>query len=186
MLEIEQVRSVELDFPRTRQTYTCDCGPDILVPTLVYYGVEWREDQVMKLAHLRKSGTNKADILHCINYFGFDHRDGQLTLEDICDGIDHEWPTIITLQAYGANPVDYSTDYDDGHWVAAIGYYMNDSRVTRIIFQDPSSFVRTWLSPTELQERWHDIDAGKKKIHNWGCTVIGTPVYRSTEIRHMD
>ncbi len=53
--------------------------------------------------------------------------------------------------------------------------WVNDKR--KIIFEDPSSVVRTHLSYKELKKRWHDR-AGNKIYKNWGMAVFGKkPTY---------
>ena len=40
----------QLNFPELRQTYNYDCGASALQGVMVYYGVEMREDVLMKEA----------------------------------------------------------------------------------------------------------------------------------------
>jgi hypothetical protein len=53
---------------------------------------------------------------------------------------------------------DWRKDYDDGHYVIVIGHYDNI-----IIFEDPSSFRKTWMTEEEFAVRWHDEDPLLKK-----------------------
>ena len=53
-------------------------------------------------------------------------------LADLRRGIDAGHPTLITLQAYRTSNRPYRELWDDGHWVAAIGYDRH-----RIYFEDP-------------------------------------------------
>ena len=52
-------------------------------------------------------------------------------------------------------------------------------------FEDPASYFRTWLADEELQERWHDIDKGRR-IRHWGCTLQVNGVYQHDRQSHMD
>jgi ABC-type bacteriocin/lantibiotic exporter with double-glycine peptidase domain len=76
---------------------------------------------------------------------------------------------------------DWKTDYDDGHYAIVIGYHGNI-----IIFEDPSSIRRTWLTEEEFLARWHDVDPRKnKKLEHFAMVLMGKePVRKGVE--HMD
>jgi ABC-type bacteriocin/lantibiotic exporter with double-glycine peptidase domain len=170
-----------LEYPETRQTFCYDCGANGLVSFLVYGGVEEREDRVALLAKTTKNGTDPAGILRVLNYYGLPYTAGDhMQPDNLRAGIDQGFPTILALQAYRASHRPYRELWQDGHWVVAIGY---DER--RILFEDPSSFFRTWLGDQELHERWHDLDA-KKRIIGWGCTLLIKGVYHHDLQRHME
>ncbi len=170
-----------LTYPETRQIFCFDCGANGLASILVYAGVEEREDRIAILAKTTKSGTGTAGVLRVVNYYGLPHRAGQHTqVNDLRAGIDEGFPTLITLQAYRSSNRPYRELWQDGHWVVAIGH---DDR--RILFEDPSSYHRTWLGDEELRERWHDIDKGKR-IFGWGCTVCVSGRYQHDRMDHMD
>ena len=156
-----------IEYPETRQTFCFDCGANLLVSALVFAGVEEREDRVALFARTTKAGTGTAGVLNTFNYFGLPFRARQrMRLADLRRGIDAGHPTLITLQAYRTSNRPYRELWDDGHWVAAIGYDRH-----RIYFEDPSAFHRTWLADEELRQRWHDLDRGKR-IWQWGCTLL--------------
>ena len=68
------------------------------------------------------------------------------------------------------------------NYVVCIGYSSD-----RIIFEDPSSYTRTYLSFNELEERWHDRDDNNKKDPESVSIVIkGKPKFKSNKIVHMD
>ena len=170
-----------LSYPETRQMYNCDCGANALQSTLVYAGVEEREDRIALLAKNTKNGTGTTGVLRVYRYYGLPHLAGQhMTIDDLRAGIDQGFPTIITLQAYRESNRPYRELQGDGHWVVAIGY---DER--RLIFEDPSSFFRTWLGDEELNERWHDVDRGNR-IQRWGCTLQVCGRYQHDRLDHMD
>jgi hypothetical protein len=81
---------------------------------------------------------------------------------------------MLVLQAYRTSSHQYENLQNDGHYVVAIG---NEKR--RIIFEDPSAYVRTWLADAELNERWHD-----HKLIRWGCTLLA-PAWPPRFV-HMD
>jgi len=169
-----------IPYPETRQVFNFDCGANALVSVLVFAGIEEREDRVALLARTTKSGTGTAGVLRVLDYYGLAHNAGRMNVNDLREGIDRGFPTLLTLQAYRESSRPYRELWDDGHWVVAIGY---DDR--RILFEDPSAFHRTWLADVELSERWHDVDRGKR-IWQWGCTVQVAGRYEHDRIVHMD
>jgi len=108
----------------------------------------------------------------------FDSR--TMTIQDIKNYIDKKVPVIILLQAWNGKITNYTHDFHDGHRVVAIWYDKN-----KIIFEDPYSFERTFLSYQELEERWHAKEGNKKIIHH-GIAVFGDETYHSSKIIHMD
>lgn len=172
----------ELEFPTLRQFSDWDCGDaGVLCAVLAYYGIEVREDWIVRLARSnQRKGTNAGDILRVLRYYGLPFRAGRMTVPMIRAAIDRYEPVILTLQAYG-NPASYKKSDRNGHWVTAIGY-LNDW----IKFHDSASYCHTWLAVEELRERWHDMDAKGKRLVHWGCIVSGRPVFRRNKIVHMD
>lgn len=170
-----------LSFPELRQIYNYDCGACAVCCVLAYYGLDVREEWVMQLAKTNSDeGTPINGIISVFDYFGFSTDHGTKDEGMLCNAIDNGFPTIITLQAYRSENKPYSECWNDGHYVVAIGYDRS-----KIYFEDPSSYKRTWLSRKELFERWHDVDNGEK-IYWWGCTVQGEPKYVANDATHMD
>ena len=170
-----------IEYPETRQTFCFDCGANLLVSALVFAGVEEREDRVALFARTTKAGTGTVGVLNTFNYYGLPFRARQrMRLADLRRGIDAGHPTLITLQAYRTSNRPYRELWDDGHWVAAIGYDRH-----RIYFEDPSAFHRTWLADEELRHRWHDLDRGQR-IWQWGCTLLVRGRFQRGHHIHMD
>jgi ABC-type bacteriocin/lantibiotic exporter with double-glycine peptidase domain len=46
-----------LDFPSLAQTYGYDCGANVLRAVLFFYGLDSREDKIIKLAGACRRGT---------------------------------------------------------------------------------------------------------------------------------
>ena len=62
---------------------------------------------------------------------------------------------------------DRAGQWDDGHWVVAIGY-----SPTGVFFEDPSlQAVRGFLSYRELLTRWHDTGPHRKHMPFYGLAV---------------
>jgi ABC-type bacteriocin/lantibiotic exporter with double-glycine peptidase domain len=171
-----------LEFPETRQVFSFDCGASSLVSMLVYSGIDEREDRIAALAGTTRSGTNVAGVVRVFSYYGLPFRIGsRMKAADLRAAVDQGCPVLIAIQAYRESGQPYTKLWGDGHWVVAIGY---DER--RIYFDDPSSFHRTWLADEELHQRWHDLDAGGRRLHGWGCTLLVAGVYQPLFCSHMD
>jgi ABC-type bacteriocin/lantibiotic exporter with double-glycine peptidase domain len=172
----------QLKFPELRQTYEWDCGAKALQAVLTYYGIEIREELLMKYAKTNsKDGTSISKMQYVLKKFELKFDAKQMTIKDLKNYIDRKIPVIILLQAWNGKILNYTNDFHDGHWVVAIGYDAN-----KIIFEDPYSFERTFLKSKELEERWH----AKEKdniILNFGIAVFGKkPKYNPNKIIHMD
>ncbi|MDD3285555.1 MAG: cysteine peptidase family C39 domain-containing protein [Patescibacteria group bacterium] len=159
-----------ISFPCLRQSYEWDCGASALQSVLAYYGFDIREEIIIKLAGTNKKGTPVRGIKKTLNKYKLAIEGGKISIEEIKNYLDREIPVIILLQAWTKKQkIDWSNDWQDGHYVVAIGY---DSK--KIYFSDPSSFRTTFLNYQELENRWHDIDSNGKKYLNWGLAVIGS------------
>jgi uncharacterized protein YvpB len=73
----------------------------------------------------------------------------------------------LRLQAWSLeNKTDWKTDWENGHYVIAIGY---DDK--KIYFEDPWCATRSFLKYQELIDRWHDVDTDGKKYVNLGIVI---------------
>lgn len=172
-----------LDFPSIRQTYKWDCGANVVQSVLEYYGIDQREEDVIRIAGTDKTGTTIEGIEHAIKKFRLKYKTGPIDIEELQEYIRKKMPVIIPLQAWTRKQkVNWEKNWADGHYVVAIGYDRS-----RIIFEDPSSFNRTYLTYLELKRRWHDADVDGNRYINWGIAVYGKrPAYKSRTIKHMD
>ncbi len=182
-----------LTYPETRQFYAFDCGANALMSMLVYAGVEEREERIAKLAGTtEKEGTSTEGILFCFGYFGLEVSAGEgMTIADIREAIDQGHPVLLTLQAYrdADNMTPYKDDWDDGHYVVAIGYEGDGTAPDgKIILEDPASFHRTFLTDGELDVRWHDSDgaANPPRLEHWGCILMTPGVYNPDITERME
>jgi ABC-type bacteriocin/lantibiotic exporter with double-glycine peptidase domain len=158
-----------IDFPRGRQTYGYDCGAKALQMVLVYYGIELREDKIIKMAKTTTAGTPIAGILHVAEKYGLHAEAKQMTIDDLKKYISHKKPVILVLQAWTEKDhVNWKKDWADGHYVVAVGY---DRK--RIYFEDPAAFLRTYIPIKDLMARWHDVDTEGKKYFNYGIVFHG-------------
>lgn len=171
-----------LDFPELRQAYEYDCGAKVLQAVLTYYGIEIREELLIKYAKTNsKEGTSRQGIINTLKKFHLKYDSKNMTITELRDYIDKKIPVIILLQAWNGKNVDYTESYSDGHWVIAVGYNRD-----KIFFEDPYSFKRTFLKNKELETRWHAQEE-EEKILNYGIAVFGKKkTYNSKKIVHMD
>ncbi len=171
-----------LDFPKLRQTFEYDCGAKALQSVLTYYGIEVAEELLIKLAKTnKKSGTSIKNMTSVLKKYNMQFDEKNMTIKDLKEYINKKIPVIILLQAWNNHTINYSNDFHDGHWVVVIGYGR-----TKLIFEDPYSFERTFLNNKELDERWHSKENGDK-IFNYGIAVYGKKIkYNSKKIIHMN
>lgn len=89
-----------------------------------------------------------------------------MTIADLKKTIDAGKPVICLIQAWADKAVDYSNDWEDGHYVVAIGHDSDN-----IYFMDPSTLSNYTFIPTkEFVNRWHDTD-GKEKLVHFGLII---------------
>lgn len=174
--------------PLTRQATDYTCGVAVLQSIFAYFGKEWREDRLAKeLQADPEYGTKYSNIVEFAKAQRFDvqvHFD--MTLEFLKRLLDENKPVILAIQAWSDNPIDYKEDWDDGHYVVAIGY---DER--NIYFMDPSTLGNyTFIPVQEFLERWHDTDsdANSTKLIHFGIVVSqdSLPGYNPRAIIKME
>jgi predicted double-glycine peptidase len=171
----------KMDFPDLRQAFEYDCGAKALQAVLAYYGIDESEENIMIAAGTnQKIGTKIEGMTKVIAKYELTHDSKRMTIKDIIDYIDNDIPVLILLQAWNTEAKDYTDDYDDSHWVVAIGYSENE-----IYFEDPYTFTTAMLSYDELEKRWHAKEEGII-IENHGIAVYGKkPYYNSNNIVRM-
>ena len=167
-----------------RQTSDFDCGVTALQVVMEHYGVYMRNRELMKKLKTNENGTRYENMIALAEKKGFTvFADENVTLEEVKGYIDKGYPVIVLVQAWAERYMtieEWETDYDDGHYVVVIGYEENI-----VIFEDPASTRRTWLTEEEFIARWHDKDTKtKKKLEQFAMVLMGKePVTRLPE--HM-
>lgn len=172
-----------INLPQLRQTYYFDCGAKALQSILGYYGIEVREDKIIKIAKTDEKGTSVQAIKKVINRYGLKMKASKMNIEILKKNIDDKIPTLVLIQAWPLKQkINWKNSWIDGHWVIVIGYTKE-----KIIFEDPSSIYKTYLKYDELLERWHDIGLDGKKYLNFGIAVFGKkPTFNRDKIIHMN
>jgi predicted double-glycine peptidase len=164
-----------IDLPTGRQTFDFDCGAKALQLVFTYYGIDVREDELMKELKTDERGTCVANIIAAAKRRGFEiiaKRD--ISLETVKKFVDQKNPVIVLVQAWADRYMtleDWKRDYDHGHYVIVIGYSDNI-----IVFEDPGSIRRTWLTEEEFLARWHDIDHRTgHRLKHFAIVLLGKP-----------
>lgn len=158
-----------LTFPELRQNFQYDCGASALQSIFAYYGIDIREEILMKkLKTTKRYGTKINNIKEVALGYGFKVDIKEMDLDMLKNYIKQKTPVILLLQAWSDKKVNYKKNKDNGHYVVAIGYDKNN-----FYFEDPYSVLRTYLSFEELNERWHDRQTVKGLLRNIGIVVHG-------------
>ena len=191
-----------LDFPRLRQVHKYDCGAIVTQAIFEYYGIDVREDRIIKMEKTKKRGTPIGKIIKTLKRYKLKPKFRKFTISQVKKFISKGHPVILVLQAWTVknkdkwedwmkiNPekdlikIDWSKDWKDGHYVVAIGYDKN-----KMYFEDPGSIFKEYLTFDELMERWHDTSGnnrrkGRKYIH-YGIVVSGKKAYDGRKIVKM-
>ena len=171
--------------PLTRQATDYTCGVAALQSILYYYGQEFREDELAKkLGATPADGTRYPRIVEFAKSLNFrvEVRTG-MTVDDLKRLMDEKKPVILLIQAWPESTVDYARDWNDGHYVIAVGYDRQN-----IYFMDPSTLGNyAFISLREFPDRWHDKD-GQTLLYQFGMVISKDPpggVYNPEEVKRM-
>lgn len=170
-----------LKYPELRQTYCWDCGAKAIQSALAYYGIDVREQLVMQIAGTTKSGTPPIGLKKVAKKHQLDYKAGKMKIADVKKYIDRKIPVILLVQAWsGRKKTDWENDWDDGHYVVAIGY---DDK--KIYFEDPSSTVRTFLEYGELKNAGTTLVAGTERSLSTGAWLFSGKKRSLSQIRRF-
>lgn len=173
-----------IDLNTMRQTYTFDCGAKALQSVLAFYGVDVREEDLLKKLKTTEDGTKVRKVISVAESYGFEVKHGKITLDILKKIIKLGVPVIVLLQAWSETKKsleEWKDDWEDGHYVVVIG-----AENGKIVFEDPSSVKRTWLTDEEFIARWHDIDSDSdEKFVNYAIVVYGKKP-ETDSYEHMD
>lgn len=154
--------------PLMRQSTDYTCGVAALQSLLAYYGQDVREDVLSKELHANhKIGTRYKDIQHYAEAHGLSvHVQQGMTLAQLKSSIQSGRPVVCLIQAWAEKKTDYNTDWNDGHYVVAVGF--DDDK---LLFMDPSTAGHyAYIPLQEFEQRWHDID-GKVRLNHFGMSI---------------
>jgi len=168
-----------------RQTFDFDCGAKALQIVMEYYGVEMREDELLKELKTDESGTSYLNMIALAENKGFQVLAAHgVSLAELKSFIDQGYPVIVILQAWADRYMtleDWRSSFEHGHYAIVVDYQDHI-----IVFEDPASIRRTWLSEREFLARWHDIvPRTQEKLRHFAMVLMGKePAVRRPE--HMD
>lgn len=174
--------------PLVRQTDDYTCGVAALQSVLHYYGHTIRADRLAAaLKADPEQGTHYRRMATYAESHGLDVTIyTEMEIEALRKLLDRGVPVIVALQAWGdRGPDDYTDEWDDGHYVVAVGYDKE-----RFYFMDPSTLGNYTYIPTgEFLTRWHDCyeEAGEIiRVARLGIALHGAKVhYARDRIIHM-
>lgn len=176
-----------IDFPSGRQTFDFDCGAKALQLVLAYYGSDIPEAKLIDELKCSTEGTASKNIIAVAEKHGFKvHAKCNFTLSKIKEYIDNNVPVIVLIQAWAKKPMtleEWKLDYDDGHYAVVVDHYGSI-----LVFEDPASFCKTWMTEREFLARWHDRDpASQAQLEHFGMAFLGKEPYPKHRIlEHMD
>jgi predicted double-glycine peptidase len=173
-----------IDLNEMRQTYDYDCGPKALQTVIAYYGIDVREEKLLKQLDANDDGTKVSKIIEVAKRYGFKVKHGTISLSDLKETVNSGYPVIVLVQAWSGRKMskeDWEKDWEDGHYVVVIG-----AEREMLVFEDPSSIRRTWLTDEEFMTRWHDVDTDtNEKLLNYAIILYGIKSDKK-DYEHMD
>jgi predicted double-glycine peptidase len=148
-----------IHIPITRQATNYTCGAAAVGSILHWLDpqLDFSEDHLAaEMKSHRVHGTSIANIERYVRRLGLvvDWRNGW-TMDSLEQSVKAGIPVLVLIQAYReSDEVDWSTDWDDGHFVVVNGL---DER--NVYMMDPSQRGNyTFIPRAEFLARWHDQD----------------------------
>ncbi len=174
-----------IDLPSGRQTFDFDCGAKALQLVMAYYGVEMREDALLEELACDSEGVSVQHMVSVAEKAGFQvAAKCGFSLEEVKRYIDENQPVIVLVQAWAERYMtleDWKEDNDDGHYAIVVGYHGYI-----IVFEDPASFRKTWMTEEEFIARWHDLDTRTgERLDRFGMVLLGRQPAKKV-MEHMD
>lgn len=172
--------------PSGRQTFDYDCGAKALQLVLAYYGLDFREDVLIEELGTTEYGTLAKNMAEFSRGQGFEVIvEKGMILENLKKYIDERRPVIVLMQAWVDRYMtirDWEAVNEHGHYVVVIGY-----KDGIMIFEDPSSFPRTWMTEEEFLSRWHYTDIRtKENMDRFAVVLTGKEPAVTSRLEHMD
>ncbi len=171
--------AIRIDLPNVVQLSDHTCGPAALLAICAYYGVgPDDEDAIAADMKATADGTDPYQIVDAAQRYGLRVKEYRvMSNKRLRRCLDKRRPVVLMLQAWGdPPPASYEADWDDGHWVVAIGY--DDDGV---YCEDPSlPAARGFVTWDELRKRWHDVEGpANDHTERYGVAIWKRGVKRS-------
>jgi predicted double-glycine peptidase len=163
--------AIKIDLPNTTQAKDWTCGPSALLAICGYYGVgPEKEKEVVADMKATDKGTDPIQIVRTARGYGLKVEEFRpMEIDELLGALQERRPVMLMIQAWADVPrSSYRNDWDDGHWVVAIGYDMKG-----VYFEDPSLHnVRGFLTYQQLDDRWHDIEGqDEHHVERYGAVI---------------
>lgn len=117
--------AIKLDLPDVVQTKGYTCGAAALLAICRYYGIGPRSERgVVEDMRFGKAGSDPKHVLRAVAKYGLAHEEFRpMTTQQLRACLDRGHPVMVMLQAWADPPPrSYADDWEDGHWIVAIGY----------------------------------------------------------------
>ena len=178
-------RAIKVDLPDTRQTTNYSCGASALQAICGYFvvGPAEEEDYIRDLKLDPRVGAHAFQIKRAALKYGLRVSEKKpMGLAHLKRFLDTGKPVMLMLQAWdaeGSTDGEYANEWDEGHWVVAIGYDR-----AGVYFEDPSLAVaRGFIPYDELIERWHDTGPHGVHVQRFGMAIWKPGVKKSAHTR---
>jgi len=174
-----------IEIPQTGQATFYTCGVAVLQSLLYHNGIEYTQDDILpSVESTPEHGTGIVLMNRFLNENGIDAEIRRnITLQELRGCIDHGHTVICLMQAWNEDSGhDYSDDWNDGHYVVAVGY--NDDR---IYFMDPYTIANyAYIDNDDFLVRWHALNGGVRYLNTGIIVSNPKPVYRRDAFIKME
>ncbi len=163
--------AIKIEVPDTRQGKDYTCGASALQAVCGYFGLGPDEEyQYVEDMKMGRGGSDPEHIIRAAKKYGLKYKEYRpMSITQLKKILNEGRPVIIMIQAWPYYPnVNYKNDWDDGHWIVAIGYDQYG-----VYFEDPSlAAIRGFIKYSDLELRWHDIEGPiKNKVDHYGVVI---------------
>jgi len=176
--------------PLYLQKTSYSCGPSSALSLLRYW--EWKtyahvpeKDLYARMNCSADEGTDPGPIANFFNVYAnipATYVNGSnITLSMLEKAIDDKKPPMVDLQAWSDGPVNWKTDWDDGHYNVLVGY-----DETNFFFMDPSTdHTYAFIPKDEFFIRWHDVEGtDNHKVYHMVIFIEGTQTRHPVNPKH--
>lgn len=172
-----------IQVPLTRQATDYTCGAAALQSMFGFFGEDLNEGELAKLLKTNdQEGTDYNEIVALAKQKGYSVQVFKdMKLKELKTQLDKKTPVLCLIQAWATKKVDYKNDWNDGHYVVAIGYDKH-----KIFFMDPSTLGNyTYIDQKSFLNRWHDKNS-KEELNHFGLTIKKKHhKYKACQIKYM-
>jgi ABC-type bacteriocin/lantibiotic exporter with double-glycine peptidase domain len=176
---------VILNVPQGQQAFTYDCGIKALQLLMAYYCVEVPYKTLFEsVKHHKVYGISNATMARIARRHGFKViSKNNWTLDELKGQIRAKNPVIVAFQAWadkdfkqsGWKEAGIGNNEDYGHYAIVVGF-----KNGKVIFNDPTSFRKVWLTEKEFENRWHADNE-----YRYGLALLGMKP-TDNSILHID